>query len=118
MKIFKPLTQSTKALTLGASRMKSFSFLTPFLTQALNFFEQFVCLFFGRFFELCILECKHGQYLDLFLRKDFELTIMNCEEDIEIAEVVRKFPALYDKQCKDYHRRDVQKNCWTSVALE
>ena len=43
---------------------------------------------------------------------------MNREEDIEIAEVVRNFPALYDKQCKDYHRRDVQKNCWTSVALE
>ena len=72
--------------------MKSFSFLTPFLTQALNFSNNFfVCLFFEHFFELCLLECKHGQYLDLFLRKDFELTIMNREEGIEIAEVVRNF---------------------------
>ena len=43
---------------------------------------------------------------------------MNHEEDIAIAEVFRNFTALYDKQCKDYHRRDVQKNCWTSVVLE
>ena len=39
-------------------------------------------------------------------------------DDTAIAEEVGKFPALYDKQCKEYHRKDIQKNCWSIVALE
>ena len=36
-------------------------------------------------------------------------TIINREKDIADAEEVRKFQALYDKICADYHRRDVKK---------
>ena len=40
------------------------------------------------------------------------------ESEIVLAEAVRKYKALYDKTCKDYHRKDVQKNCWDAVAKE
>ena len=43
---------------------------------------------------------------------------MNRDLEITVAEEVRKFPALYDKQCKEYHRKDVQRNCWEKVASE
>ena len=43
---------------------------------------------------------------------------MNGEKDITSAEVVRRCLALYEKTCKDYHRRDIQKNCCNSVAVE
>ena len=39
------------------------------------------------------------------------------EKDIEPVESVRKFPALYEKTCPDYHRKDVQRNCWNSTAI-
>ena len=42
---------------------------------------------------------------------------MVSQEDIELAEEVRKYPALYDKSCVDYHKNDVVKNCWERVQL-
>ena len=40
------------------------------------------------------------------------------EEDITLAEMVRKYPAVYDKAVPEYHRKDVQKNCWNVTATE
>ena len=34
---------------------------------------------------------------------------MAREEDIALAETVRKYPAVYDKAVPEYHRKDVQK---------
>ena len=34
---------------------------------------------------------------------------MAREEDIALAEIVRKYPAVYDKAVPEYHRKDVQK---------
>ena len=39
------------------------------------------------------------------------------QEDMELAEEVRKYPALYDKKCLDFHRKDVASNCWGRVRL-
>lgn len=30
-------------------------------------------------------------------------------DNIAIAEEVKKSPGLYDKQCREYHRKDIQK---------
>ena len=38
---------------------------------------------------------------------------MAPEEDIALAEIVRKYPAV-----PEYHRKDVQKNCWNVIATE
>ena len=43
---------------------------------------------------------------------------MAREEDIALAEIVRKYPAVYDKAVPEYHRKDVQKNCWNVIATE
>ena len=40
------------------------------------------------------------------------------EEDITLAEMVRKYPAVYDKAVPEYHRKDVKKNCWNVTATE
>ena len=40
------------------------------------------------------------------------------EEDIALAEMVRKYPAVYDKAVPEYHTKDVQKNCWNVTATE
>ena len=37
------------------------------------------------------------------------------QEDIELADEVRKYPALYNKACSDYHDAGVVKNCWSRV---
>ena len=42
---------------------------------------------------------------------------MNCEKDIVLAEVVRRYLALYEKTCKDYHRRDVKKRKKTNQSF-
>ena len=36
---------------------------------------------------------------------------MAREEEIALAEIVRNYPAVYDKAVPEYHRKDVQKNC-------
>ena len=43
---------------------------------------------------------------------------MAREEDIALAEIVRKYPAVYDKAVPEYHRKDVQKNCWNVITTE
>ena len=42
---------------------------------------------------------------------------MAREEDIALAEIVRKYPAVYDKVVPEYHRKDVQKNCWNRFGV-
>ena len=37
---------------------------------------------------------------------------LTTEEEIDPAEEVRKFPALYDKKNSQYHEREVVRNCW------
>ena len=34
----------------------------------------------------------------------------------DLAEDVKKFPALYDKSNDEIHRKDIRKNAWTKVA--
>ena len=41
---------------------------------------------------------------------------LTSEEEIDPAEEVRKFPALYDKKNSQYHEREVVRNCWREVA--
>ena len=43
---------------------------------------------------------------------------MTREEDIASAEIVPKYPAVYDKAVPVYHRKDVQKNCWNVIATK
>ena len=43
---------------------------------------------------------------------------MAREEDIPLAETVRKYPAVYHKAVPEYHRKDVPKNCWNVIATE
>ena len=38
--------------------------------------------------------------------------------DIELADEVRKFPALYNKADNDYHQSDVVENCWERVRKQ
>ena len=38
------------------------------------------------------------------------------EEQIDLSEEVKKFPALYDKKNSQYHEREVVRNCWREVA--
>ena len=40
------------------------------------------------------------------------------EEGIALAEIVRKYPVVYDKAIPEYHRNDVQKYCWNVIATE
>ena len=35
---------------------------------------------------------------------------MAREKETALAEIVRKYPAIYDKAVPAYHRKDVQKN--------
>ena len=42
---------------------------------------------------------------------------MAREEDIALAVIVRKYPTVY-KAVPEYHRKDVQKNCWNVIATE
>ena len=39
------------------------------------------------------------------------------QADIELAEEVGKYPALYNKKCIDFHKKDVVSNCWERVHL-
>ena len=41
------------------------------------------------------------------------MTFLN-EEDL--AENIKKLPALYDKSNGEFHRKDIRKNTWTKVA--
>ena len=34
----------------------------------------------------------------------------------DLAEDVKKFPALYDKSNDEIHRKDIRKNAWTKVS--
>ena len=43
---------------------------------------------------------------------------MAREEDIALAEIARKYPAVYDKAVPEYHRKDAQKICWNVIATE
>ena len=43
---------------------------------------------------------------------------MAREEDIALAETVRKYPAVYHKAVPEYRRKDVPKNCWNVIATE
>ena len=43
---------------------------------------------------------------------------MAREEDIPLAETVRKYPAVYHKAVPEYHRKDVPKNCWNVITTE
>ena len=43
---------------------------------------------------------------------------MARKEDIALDEIVRKYPAVYDKAVLEYDRKDVQKNCWNVIATE
>ena len=43
---------------------------------------------------------------------------MAPEEDIALAETVRKYPAVYHKAVPEYRRKDVPKNCWNVIATE
>ena len=43
---------------------------------------------------------------------------MAREEDIALAEIALKYPAVYDKAVPEYHRNVVQKNCWNVIATE
>ena len=45
------------------------------------------------------------------------LATIRSEKDIELAKSVCKFLALYDKTCRDYHHKDVQRNCWNNIAI-
>ena len=41
---------------------------------------------------------------------------MALDKDIALTEIVRKYPAVYDKAIPEYH--DVQKNFWNVIANE
>ena len=43
---------------------------------------------------------------------------MAWEEDIALAEIVRKYPAVYYKAVPEYQRKDIQKICWNVTATE
>ena len=43
---------------------------------------------------------------------------MARKEDIALDEIVRKYPAVYDKAVLEYDRKDVQKNCSNVIATE
>ena len=36
---------------------------------------------------------------------------MAWEEDIALAKIVRKYPAVYDEAVAEYHKKDIQKIC-------
>ena len=38
------------------------------------------------------------------------------EQELSIA--VQKYPVIFDKSNKDFHRKDVKKNAWEAVAKE
>ena len=38
--------------------------------------------------------------------------------NIELADEVRKYPALYNKSHNDYHQSDVVENGWEQVSLK
>ena len=81
-------------------------------------------------FEGETFETLHSLEIDLFFLIDlyvlYLLYILNVlswkkmarDEDIALAEIVRKYPAVYDKAVPEYHRKDVQKNCWNVIATE
>ena len=41
---------------------------------------------------------------------------LTTEEEIDLADEVRKVRALYDKKNSQYHEREVVRNCWREVA--
>ena len=43
---------------------------------------------------------------------------MARQEDIALAEIVRKYANVYHKAVPEYHRKDVPKNCWNVIATE
>lgn len=38
------------------------------------------------------------------------------DADVLLIETVAAYPALYDKQVKEYHASDIRQNCWGMVA--
>ena len=44
--------------------------------------------------------------------------INSLNEEEMLAEKVKQYPVLYDKQCKGYKEKDAVGNAWTAVANE
>ena len=43
----------------------------------------------------------------------FSLTVtLNFQQEEELSEEVRKYPAIYDKSRKEHRERDVVRNAW------
>lgn len=43
---------------------------------------------------------------------------ISLQEEEMLSEKVKKYPVLYDKQCKGYKEKDAVENAWTAVAKE
>ena len=41
---------------------------------------------------------------------------LTVQENEELAEVIRKYPCLYDKSKKEYKDKNVMENTWKEVA--
>ena len=41
---------------------------------------------------------------------------LTVQENEELAEVIRKYPCLYDKSKKEYKDKNVTENAWKEVA--
>lgn len=39
------------------------------------------------------------------------------DSDTVLVETIYSFPALYDKELKEYHDAGIRKNCWENVGV-
>ena len=46
----------------------------------------------------------------------FDLTLSSSNRDIEFMEIIRQYPAIYDKSSKDFKDKRIKANCWKIVA--
>ena len=54
--------------------------------------------------------------LDCFSYEQIKNKMAASEEELFI--VVQKYPVIFDKSNKGFHRKDVKKNVWKAVAKE
>ena len=46
------------------------------------------------------------------------MAVISLQEEEMLAEKVKQYPVLYDKQCKRYNEKDAVANAWSAVAQE
>ena len=55
-------------------------------------------------------------FFDCFSHEQIKNKTAANKEELSIA--VQKYPVIFDKSNKDFHRKDVKKNAWEAVAKE